>query len=115
MSFLFLIGPLHLCGLISLYFFIREILQDVCNAKRVDKWTSLGTDEMVERLVAAGTVSLSLVVLDTAKSAVEMLDLAGREIALLSETTPVCMICEVTPLPTFYNTKFDGTIRSNDR
>jgi hypothetical protein len=37
LSFLFLIGPLHLCGLIGLYMFIREILQGMCNVKRADK------------------------------------------------------------------------------
>ena len=28
-SFLFLVGPLHLSGLNGLYFFVREILQDM--------------------------------------------------------------------------------------
>ena len=37
LSFLFLAGPLHLCGLTGLYFSIREILQDICNGRRADQ------------------------------------------------------------------------------
>ena len=35
-SFWFLNDTLHLCGLIGLYFFIREILQAICNVKCAD-------------------------------------------------------------------------------
>jgi len=62
---------------------------------------------MVERAVTAEIESLSLVVFAAAKSAVETPDWAGREFPLLSETTPVCMSCNIIPSPAFYNTKFD--------
>ncbi len=58
---------------------------------------------------------MAIVVFGAAKSAFETLDLAGRELALPSETTLVCMICDVTPPPAFCGTKCDGTIQSNDR
>lgn len=53
---------------------------------------------------------MAIVVFGAAKSALETLDLAGREFALLSETTLVCMICDVTSPPAFCHIKFDGTV-----
>jgi len=49
---------------------------------------------------------MALVGFGAVKSTFETLDLSGRYFELPSETGPVCMICDVIPLPAFLNKKF---------